>query len=54
MTGLVGAFLIAIGDALPADDAIDTPAVARAFAQGLATIQRLGQAAPGDGDTAQR
>ncbi|HEU5431900.1 MAG TPA: DAK2 domain-containing protein, partial [Thermomicrobiales bacterium] len=45
---LVGAFLIAIGDALPPDEAIDTPAVAHAFAQGLATLQRLGQAVPGD------
>jgi dihydroxyacetone kinase len=44
---LVGAFLIAIGDALPADDAINAGAYARAIATGLATIQRLGQAVTG-------
>ncbi len=46
---LVGGCLIAIGGALPAsDEAIDGPAVAMALAAGLETVQRLGQAQPGD------
>jgi dihydroxyacetone kinase len=46
---LVGAWLIAIGAGLPErDEAVDSPAVARAFDQALATVQRLGQAQPGD------
>ncbi len=46
---LVGGSLIAIGAALPAaDERIDAPMVATALAAGLATIQRLGQAQPGD------
>jgi len=46
---LVGAFLIAVGGALPAaDDEVDARAYAAAFAEGLATIQRYGGAQPGD------
>ena len=46
---LVGAWLIALGGALPAaDDDVDADAVSRAFAAGLATVERLGQAQPGD------
>jgi len=45
---LVGACLTAIGSALPADDAIDAPAVAAALRAGLETIGRLGQARVGD------
>ena len=45
---LVGACLVAIGTALPADDAIDAPAVAHALRSGLETIGRLGQASVGD------
>ncbi len=46
---LVGAFLIALGSALPAvDDHVDGQAYARALASGLATIQKLGGAQPGD------
>jgi dihydroxyacetone kinase len=46
---LVGAFLIALGSALPAiDDHVDGQAYARAVANGLATIQKLGGAQPGD------
>src|SRR5215218_9558584 len=46
---LVGAWLIAIGTGLPErDEVVDPPAVARAFDQALATMQRLGQAQPGD------
>jgi len=46
---LVGGWLIAIGDALPeTDEAVDGAALAAALAAGLATIQRLGQAVPGD------
>jgi dihydroxyacetone kinase phosphoprotein-dependent L subunit len=46
---LVGAWLIAIGTGLPDDDAaVDASALALAFAQALSTLQRLGQAEPGD------
>ena len=46
---LVGAWLIAIGTGLPdQDEAVDSAALARAFDQALATLQRLGQAQPGD------
>jgi dihydroxyacetone kinase len=46
---LVGAWLIAIGTALPdRDEAVDTAALALALDQALATLQRLGQAQPGD------
>jgi dihydroxyacetone kinase len=46
---LVGAFLIALGSALPAiDDEVKADAYARALANGLATIQKLGGAQPGD------
>lgn len=46
---LVGAWLIAIGNALPADDAaVDAAALATAMADAQATLQRLGQAQPGD------
>ena len=46
---LVGAWLIAIGSALPAsDDEVDAAATSRALAAGLATVRRLGQAEPGD------
>jgi dihydroxyacetone kinase len=46
---LVGAWLIAIGAGLPPrDEAVDAPAVALALDQALATLQRLGQAQPGD------
>jgi dihydroxyacetone kinase phosphoprotein-dependent L subunit len=46
---LVGAWLIAIGTGLPGDDAaVDAAALALAFSQALSTLQRLGQAQPGD------
>jgi dihydroxyacetone kinase phosphoprotein-dependent L subunit len=46
---LVGAWLIAIGSELPPEDeAVDASAVALALAQAVATLQRLGQAEPGD------
>ena len=46
---LVGAWLIAVGTGLPdQDEAVDPPALARAFDEALATLQRLGQAQPGD------
>jgi dihydroxyacetone kinase phosphoprotein-dependent L subunit len=46
---LVGAWLIAIGTGLPdRDEAVDTAAVARTLDQALTTLQRLGQAQPGD------
>ena len=46
---LVGAWLIAIGTALPErDEAVDAAAVALALDQALSTLQRLGQAQPGD------
>ncbi len=46
---LVGAWLIAIGAGLPADDeAVDASSVATALEQALTTLQRLGQAEPGD------
>lgn len=46
---LVGAWLIAIGTGLPSDDAaVDATALALAFTQALSTLQRLGQAQPGD------
>ncbi len=46
---LVGAFLMAVGGALPAtDDEVDARAYAAAFAAGVATIQRHGGAQPGD------
>ena len=46
---LVGGWLVALGAALPADDdAIDAAAVGQALAAGLAAVQRLGQATPGD------
>jgi dihydroxyacetone kinase len=46
---LVGAWLIAIGTGLPdRDEAVDAAAVALALDQALATLQRLGQAQPGD------
>ena len=46
---LVGAWLIAVGTGLPdQDEAVDPPALALAFDQALATLQRLGQAQPGD------
>jgi dihydroxyacetone kinase phosphoprotein-dependent L subunit len=46
---LVGAWLIAIGTGLPdQDEAVDPADLARAFDQALATLQRLGQAQPGD------
>jgi dihydroxyacetone kinase phosphoprotein-dependent L subunit len=46
---LVGAWLIAIGTWLPdRDEAVDAAAVALALDQALATLQRLGQAQPGD------
>jgi len=46
---LVGAWLSAIGGALPADDdAVDAATIGAAFGAGLATVQRLGQAEPGD------
>jgi dihydroxyacetone kinase phosphoprotein-dependent L subunit len=46
---LVGAWLIAIGTALPdRDEAVDAAAVALALDQALSTLQRLGQAQPGD------
>ena len=46
---LVGAWLIAIGAGLPAhDEAVDAAAVALALEQALTTLQRLGQAEPGD------
>jgi dihydroxyacetone kinase len=46
---LVGAWLLAIGGALPAaDDEVDADATRRAVAAGLAAIRRLGQAEPGD------
>ena len=46
---LVGAWLIAIGTGLPdRDEAVDAAAVALALDQALSTLQRLGQAQPGD------
>jgi len=46
---LVGAWLTAIGNALPPNDnAVDAAALEMAFAAGLATIRQLGQAEPGD------
>jgi dihydroxyacetone kinase len=46
---LVGAWLLAIGRALPASDGdVDAAALGRAMAAGLVTIRRLGQADPGD------
>ena len=46
---LVGAWLIAIGTGLPdRDEAVDATALALALDQALATLQRLGQAQPGD------
>ena len=46
---LVGAWLIAIGAGLPErDEAVDAAALALALDQALATLQRLGQAQPGD------
>ena len=46
---LVGAWLIAIGDGLPrGDDAVDAAAVAAALRAALDTLQRLGEAQPGD------
>ncbi|MFN8590141.1 MAG: dihydroxyacetone kinase family protein [Thermomicrobiales bacterium] len=46
---LVGAWLIAIGEGLPqADEDVDAPAVAAALNDALNTLQRLGQAKPGD------
>ncbi|HEX2280372.1 MAG TPA: dihydroxyacetone kinase subunit DhaL [Thermomicrobiales bacterium] len=46
---LVGAWLIAIGTAFPdRDEAVDAAAVALALDQALSTLQRLGQAQPGD------
>jgi dihydroxyacetone kinase len=46
---LVGAWLIAIGTALPyRDEAVDAAAVALALEQALSTLQELGQAEPGD------
>ena len=46
---LVGAWLIAIGTGLPEqDEAVDAAALAVALDQALATLQRLGQAQPGD------
>ncbi len=46
---LVGAWLIAIGTGLPdRDEAVDASALALALDQALATLQRLGQAEPGD------
>ena len=46
---LVGAFLIAVGGALPAsDEEVDARAYAAALAAGLAAIQRYGGAQPGD------
>ena len=46
---LVGAWLISIGAGLPIrDEAVDAAALALALDQALATLQRLGQAQPGD------
>lgn len=46
---LVGAWLTAIGRALPADDgAVNGAAIVAGMADGQATVARLGQAAPGD------
>jgi dihydroxyacetone kinase phosphoprotein-dependent L subunit len=46
---LVGAWLIAIGAGFPPqDEAVDASAVALALDQALVTLQRLGQAQPGD------
>ena len=46
---LVGAWLIAIGTGLPdRDEAVDARALASALDQALETLQRLGQAEPGD------
>jgi len=46
---LVGGWLLAIGDALPAgDDAVTAASLAEALAAGLAAVQRLGGAEPGD------
>jgi dihydroxyacetone kinase len=46
---LVGAWLMAIGTALPdRDEAVDAAAMALALEQALSTLQRLGQAQPGD------
>lgn len=46
---LVGAWLIAVGDGLPeTDDTVDATTLAKAFAQALTTLQRIGGAQPGD------
>ena len=46
---LVGAWLIAIGTGLPErDEDVDAAAMAAALEEALATLQRLGQAQPGD------
>lgn len=46
---LVGSWLMAMGSALPTDDdAVDAASWVNAFTAGSITIQRLGQAAPGD------
>lgn len=46
---LVGAWLIAFGTGLPADDAdVDAPVLAAALQEALVSLQRLGQAEPGD------
>jgi dihydroxyacetone kinase len=46
---LVGAWMIAIGTGLPdRDEMVDAAAVALALDQALSTLQRLGQAHPGD------
>lgn len=45
---LIGVWLTAMGQALPADDAIDGAAVGRALSAGQLMVQRLGKAKPGD------
>lgn len=46
---LIGAWITAIGTALPVNDAeVDAASVAAAMDEGLATVQRLGQAQAGD------
>ena len=46
---LVGAWLIAIGTGLPdRDEAVDAAALAAALDEAMATLQRLGEAQPGD------
>lgn len=46
---LVGGWLTALGEALPRDDeAVDAIAVSKALENGLAAVQRLGSAQPGD------